>query len=619
MKLSTVRISVLTAIFFVFCSHANAANPNVPVSSSDVFTVQDKKGKNISCILHNSKYQCGKMVGSDSFHLASTDVAKIAKKIKTLKKKKQTSKIPALKKKLSKLKKQVKQNDALCTTGAPATGPSSDAVSLEKLDRVLTSEDVRYLAEKAGFGFSAREEWLVDVANSGGIDGLVDNFMSLRAEDSGLLSRVDDLTDQNIGSTTTQSPSGQREALFELWTHTNNPYSERMALFLLSVWTVSGDVIGDETFRFVFWDYYARLRNFASDTTDLPSLALQITRDPLMLKYLNNELNVKKSPNENYARELMELFTLGTQDLDGNPNYTETALDGTGDIATAARMLSGWKTQLDYTNTQIKVTYDNFDHALGPHTMFTGKSYQFVGNTDEDLVKGIFANHPNVKIYYAKEILKEYLTPDPPRELIENFAKIIKDNNYQLRPAMAVLLKSKAFYHANYKDTLPKNSIEFGVEAVKILGLENNYDYAGAEYKMRSLGMQVNQAPSVFWFNANAWTSSAIAIERSNLVAQIIGDTTALNQTSPAWTAASVLPSSSSNVSETITYVANRLGISDLSANETALIGTYMNQTLEYDNSYASQPYSNASATIQKQKGIGLYYILMTTPSFQLK
>ena len=147
----------------------------------------------------------------------------------------------------------------------------------------------------------------------------------------------------------------------------------------------------------------------------------------------------------------------------------------------------------------------------------------------------------------AKEILKEYLTPDPPRELIERFAHVIQDNNFKLRPAMATLFRSKAFYHPFYNDTLPKNSVEFAVEAIKVLGLENNYDFSGTEYQMQKLGMQVNQAPSVFWFNPAAWTSSAIAIERSNLVAQLIGDSTSLNKTSPAWSASSVLPTGASS------------------------------------------------------------------------
>lgn len=67
-----------------------------------------------------------------------------------------------------------------------------------------------------------------------------------------------------------------------------------------------------------------------------------------MLIYLSNELNVKGSPNENYARELLELFTMGPENLDGEPNYTETKVDGSGDIATAAKMLTGWQVKLDY-------------------------------------------------------------------------------------------------------------------------------------------------------------------------------------------------------------------------------------------------------------------------------
>jgi uncharacterized protein (DUF1800 family) len=623
MKAFTYLFSSLIALINPL--NSIAATKTVPINDADVYNVTDSRGKTFSCVLYNRQYLSGKLISTGKFHLAKFDIDKLNKKIKSLKKKGQTSKVAKEKKKLSALKKKIRANNLLCTQNVPASPsptplpPSSDAMSLETLDRTLTQEDVRYLCEKAGFGFSAKEEWLLNIASTDGVSGLVDSFMSTRGEESGLINRVLDLRDQQLGTTTTQTNIGQRQALFELWIHTNNPYAEKLAFFLLSVWTVSGDTIDDETFRFVFWDYYDRLRNTAYANSNLPTLALEITRDPLMLKYLNNELNVKTSPNENYARELMELFTLGTQDLDGNPNYTETMTDGSGDIAVAARMLSGWRNQLNYSTPSITSIFIQNRHAPGPHVMFKGKSYEFSGENDADLVNGIFTNHPNVKYYYAQEILKYYLTPNPPRELIENFARVIHENNYNLRPAMAILLKSKAFFHPSYKDTLPKDSLEFSVEAVKILGLENNYDYDNTQYQMLNLGMLINQAPSVFWFNPSAWTSPAITLERSNLVAQLLGDSTALGKTSPAWSPSNFLPTSNATPRETILFVANKLGVGNLSSNSITQLEDYMNKNLEYNGTYTEQSYNNLDVDLQRQKGIGLYYILMSTPGFQLK
>lgn len=612
-------LAIMLSVILPFS--AFAADKNIIDNPGSIFTVKSGK-RTVSCLLVGGSYLSGKLTKDSKFKLAEFEVAAINKKIKKLKKQRQLSLIKVQKKKLKTLKKRISTDNKLCIAGAPPVGtpvPSSDAFSMTKLDRALTGDDVRQLVTRAGFGYSAREEWLVPVAASGGVDALVDQFMTAREEDAGLRARLEDMTDGQIGTSTTQTPPGQREALFELWTHTNNPYSERMALFLLSVWTVGGDVIGDETFRFVFWDYYKKLQTYAAAQTDLPTIGVEITRDPLMLIYLSNELNDKSSPNENYARELMELFTLGPEDLDGQPNYTETREDGSGDIAVAARMLTGWKVDDDYAIPALVPRYLPSRHSVGPHTMFVGKSYQFSGETDEDLVRGIFANHPGVKHYYAKEILKEYLTPTPSRELIEAFARIIAENGYKLRPSMAVLLKSKAFYHPSYLHTLTKNSVEFAVEAVKVLGLQDAYDPNTVDDQIESMGMPVNQTPSVFWFNPNGWTSAAISLERSNFIGRILGDSTAQQKPDPDWSAQLALPSGNVTSSEVIDYVASRLGIVSLPESLKQSLDAYMNRALQYDNSYLSQPYSNLDSTRQKQKGLGLYYILMTTPDFQLK
>lgn len=131
---------------------------------------------------------------------------------------------------------------------------------------------------------------------------------------------------------------------------------------------------------------------------------------------------------------------------------------------------------------------------------------------------------------------------------------------------MATLLKSEAFYCSLYKDTLPKHSLEFAVETIRLLKLEDNFNPNEAGNRTISMGMPVNQTPSVFWFNPLGWTSPSVLLERANFVGYLLSDTTSQNQTSPAWTPARLLPSGSATMTQVIDKSAFTLGIGPISS-----------------------------------------------------
>lgn len=630
----------LRSLFIVVCLLTQLFAPSESFAASrkkklQTFTTSDPTYGAVTCGLVKGSFQAGTLQRRNRFKLTSAAIAPLAKKVKSAKRRK-SKKLPQLQEALLALETKVNALNALCAQGpnppqpptpppAPPAPPpslppaSGDQVSLEQLDRPLQRSDVRYLLEKAGFGFAEQDEPLVNIATTQGIGALVDEFMKPRAESAALLARVHDRLDGQLGRETTQAPWGQRAALLDLWTHTANPYSERMALTLLGIWTVAGDVIADETFRSAFWDYYSRLRRYALDSTNIGALAEEITRDPLMLIYLSNDRNRRGSPNENYARELMELFTVGPVDGAGHPNYTETQADGSGDIAVAARMLTGWTVKLNYVTKQFESIYKPQLHEPGPHTMFVGTAYQFSGDNDADLVRGIIAHHPSVRTFYARELLKEYLTPEPPQELVNAFGEVIHAHGYRLRTAMAVLLKSKAFHHERYRDTLPKNSIEFAVEVIRTLGLADAFDPNEGQRKLVAMGMPVNDAPSVFWFNPRSWTGPGVLLERANFVAHVLSDSTSHRAPEPDWSPSSLLPAGGADARALIAHVASRLGLGALSEDQLLTIESYLNQNKTWDGRFEPAPYNNLNADAQKRKGLGAYYVMASLPSFQLK
>lgn len=607
---------------------------------SKIVTLTDSKGKSFFCAKSSRKslvvFRSGK-----TYNPATNQINKLKKEIAFSNREKRKK----LKRSLSSLISTLKNQESICRnhfypattpipepsaptvpTALPTTAPTLPTAiptiptSLAPVTRSLTRNEIQYLLDKAAFGLSEKEEYLIDLGVNHGVEVLVNEVMRVKQEQSGLLSRVEDRLDNILGTQSSQSPAGQRSALFDLWVNTNNPFHEKFSLLLLSIWTAAGDVIEDETFRGAFWDYYKKLRDAAYNDTPIPELAITLTRDPLMLIYLNNDLNKKGSPNENFARELMELFTLGPSNLDGQANYTETKPDGSGDIAVAARMLTGWKVNKNYTINKLIPLYDISQHEAGPHTMFLGTPFQFSGDNDSDLVKGIFEHHPSVAIYYAKEILKEYLTPNPPRALVEAFAQVIAQTGYKLGAAMKILLQSEAFYSPLFKDTVPTNSLEYAAKVSRILGLFDAVNYNEAQTQIAKMGMQFNMAPSVFWYNQSSWIGATSQIERANYIAQVLDDSSAQSFPAQKWTPAKILPLGSNiSNSELINFVSSRVGLTSINQNQLSTFNDYLSRSRQYDGSYTQFIYDNSNPVHQRQKGLGVYYLDFLTPEFELR
>lgn len=624
------RLSAVLLLLFLLPAAALAKSKKNRLTYTNVIAKYDPGLGNFACATLGNVIVPG-TVKKKKFKATGDELPKLSQALTKAERSKKEKKIVTARAKLNALLTKINAQSAICNpitpvvpnpipaptpTPAPTaspTPPDDDSLSLAKYDTALTREDARYLLEKAGFGASLVDETLLSLGSTQGVDALVDEFMREKPEPNGLLSRVT----ARILDSSSSFPSSKRfrQSMMDLWVHTNNPYSEKLALFLLSIWTVSGDITVPGIAHSPFWDYYSRLRSYAQGTTDIPALAVAITRDPLMLRFLDNDENVRGNANENYARELMELFTTGPRDLDSNANYTETQLDGSGDIAAAAKMLTGWRLVVDVSSGILSSRFDQSRHEPGPHTMFSGTSYQFSGEDDQDLVRGIFTHHPNARIYYAQEILKDYLTPNPPRALVEAFGNIIQQYGFQLRPAMAVLFKSKAFYHPSYRDTVPKNSAEFIVEAVRSLEMRDVLDVTRLEDYLVSAAMPVNDAPSVFWFPVSGWTGPSVLLEKINLAALASGASSLSPNT---WSASVVLPQGQIPLEEVIQSVATRLG-TPLTLDIAASLQQFGNSTLLPNGSLVTSFYDNQDPLSQRVKGLGLYYVLMGTPAFQLK
>jgi uncharacterized protein (DUF1800 family) len=175
----------------------------------------------------------------------------------------------------------------------------------------------------------------------------------------------------------------------------------------------------------------------------------QVSRDPAMLDYLNNQQNRKQKPNENYARELMELFTLGIG------NYAEQ------DIKEAARAFTGWAHDGD------EYIFRKFDHDDGIKNFFGRR-----GNFNGDDVIEIILQHPACPTYIAQRLWTYFVSEPADPAIHQSLGLLIRDSKWDLRPAIQTMLTSKAFYDASVIGSQIKSPVQLVVGTVRLLEVD---------------------------------------------------------------------------------------------------------------------------------------------------
>ncbi|MGC6431749.1 MAG: DUF1800 family protein [Jejuia sp.] len=238
----------------------------------------------------------------------------------------------------------------------------------------------------------------------------------------------------------------------------------KLSFFLHTCFTVGKDSgVGYSEF---FYDHIRLLDFYAMG--NIKTLAKKINRDNAMLDYLDNTQNNKNNPNENYAREYLELFTIlkGEQIGEGNyTNYTEH------DIQMAAKVFSGFKKKYDRngdidSDTNLPIGYlavgqhdtsnKTFSGAFGGQTIIGRNTTSGMMDELDDFVEMVFAQPETAKAYSRKlyrYFVKSTWTEEVETDIIEPLAQILIDNNFEILPAVNALLSSQHFYDADDSDS----------------------------------------------------------------------------------------------------------------------------------------------------------------------
>jgi len=234
-------------------------------------------------------------------------------------------------------------------------------------------------------------------------------------------------------------------------------------------------------------------------------LVHMIARDPAMLEYLDNDSNRKAKPNENFARELMELFTLG------EGNYTEA------DVKEAARAFTGWTDR-----------YGSFRFAARQHDRGRKTVLGQTGRFDGDDVIDILLEQEACARYIAGKLIAYLEGVAPAPERLEEYARFLRERDYEIAPFLERLFLDPDFYRDEVRGGRIASPLDFLVGACRRLGLEPpaRLILVGSA----SLGEKLFHPPNVKgWEGGAAWITTASLMQRGNMAGTLLGEVALLD------------------------------------------------------------------------------------------
>lgn len=309
---------------------------------------------------------------------------------------------------------------------------------------------------------------------------------------------------------------------------TKRPLEQALTLFWHNHFATSAekvDAVG------AMHDHVETLRSNCSGR--FMDLLMAVSKDPAMLYWLDNHENKKGKPNENFAREIMELFTLGIG------HYSEK------DVQEAARALTGWTYGVRRGNRIVETSKPaqrpKLKEGAEPQIRFLFRQEQHDseeklilgnrGNFDGDDLIGILSGNPRTAIFLTQKFVDWFVYPNADAKYIERLAKTFRDSGLNIKELCRAVIKSPEFWSERCMRAVVKNPVQFAAGTLRQLGLGQRVEALFADTSQKnarggavplllsitckSMGMDLLFPPDVSgWKSGDAWISSATMVER---------------------------------------------------------------------------------------------------------
>ena len=373
----------------------------------------------------------------------------------------------------------------------PMVGPTSQPEMAYPVNtpavnkKVIDDPRVRmgHLLRRAGFGASKEE---IDKHLSMGEAETISYLLDYdKSDDSEVESRIEslnlDLSDKLADL--------QRMAMLRM-IYTNRPLQEKMVLFWHGLLTSGWKKVGKGPYMLQQDELF---RSHAFGNYD--DLLKAVARDSAMLIWLDSRVNKKNKPNENFARELMELFSMGVG------TFTEE------DVKESSRAFTGWSLKKKVFHFQEN------QHDFGVKT-FLGN----IGNYDGDDVVDIIMEQPVTSRFISRKLFEFFAYDNPEEEVIARLAKTFNDSGYSITALLKDILTSEEFYTQQAYRSKIKSPAELIAGTIRALGIESTVTYQVRKY-MGPMGQELfNPFDVSGWPENEEWINSSTLLNRLNFV-----------------------------------------------------------------------------------------------------
>jgi uncharacterized protein (DUF1800 family) len=476
----------------------------------------------------------------------------------------------------------------------------------------LSYDEAAHLLRRAGLGGSPLE---IDGLASRGREAAVDHLINYDQTDN---NGLEDLLRRSFDFSNPFEFSKFNRGELERWwftrfAYTSRPFEEKMTLFWHNHFATAASKV-DDVFMYI---QNQTLRSHALARFD--TLMLKVAQDPAMLIWLDGLTNVAEKPNENFARELQELFTMGIRDVvTGEQNYTEK------DVQEIARAFSGWKffhARGDGDPYGFTFFENPSEHDNGTKTVY-GQPNNYDG---KDIVDVICAR-PAAARYLVWKLFNFFVYPttdsSADKTTIDNFARVYLNNNHSIKELVRAIFTSDEFFSDRARFALVKSPVELIVGAIRALGARYNPGTSGNQDGANILaaisiflGQELFNPPDVAGWRPNlGWINTSTLLNRFTFA-----DLLAINRTrsldAPGlWLSHEQLRSlTRKNSKKTVKKLLSVLGPLDVSS---ATVRTLRNY-LESDDQGNVEGFVPDDVTIDK-KMRGLVHLVMCLSEYQL-
>src|SRR5712691_11748230 len=359
--------------------------------------------------------------------------------------------------------------------------PNASNELMQRADVAWSRREATHLLWRTGFGASAAE---IQQTTEAGLDKTLDRLLTPQPE-SAEFAKSDSLLRQAA------LDSGSILDLKSWWLHrmvaSANPLVEKLTLlwhnhFATSHAKPSSGPLTAAQNDLLRRESRGRFRRVLQD----------VAKDVAMLVWLDSNSNRKRHPNENFAREVMELFSLGVG------NYSER------DIQEAARAFTGWHVH------NGEFWFNAIQHDTDAKEVF-GQRGSFDGG---DVVE-LCLEHPACPRFLAFKLLRQFVEPSPSKEHLDALAARIRQHNFEWRPILRELFSSRLFFSAEARQSIIKSPVELLLGAVRQLSAKPNLQSIAR--LSAELGQDLFEPPTVKgWDGGRLWISSTTLIQRAN-------------------------------------------------------------------------------------------------------